>query len=94
MEKEIVFKDEVRIIPDEAKDLISKLLNKDPRKRPQIKDLMQDKLITKYLYSNEEHKAKRRLTEESFIKWQEEVGIAASSRDKIQVHSDEAAKNS
>lgn len=52
MEKEIVFKDEVRVIPDEAKDLISKLLNKDPRKRPQIKDLMQDKLITKYLYSN------------------------------------------
>lgn len=48
------------------------------------KDLFEDVFVKKYLYGSEEDKVfGRRYTEESFIKWQQEVGVS---------HSNEATK--
>lgn len=44
--------DDVRIVPQEAKVLITRLLSKDPRDRPLARELFEDRFITKYLYGN------------------------------------------
>lgn len=63
------------MIPEEAKNLIKRLLDKDPRNRPSVRSLFEDKFITMYLYTPENNikGRKKRFTEDTFTKWKEEV---------------------
>ncbi len=74
----------MRIIPLEAKDLIVRLLDKDPRKRPSARSLFEAEFITKYLYDIDKKPKtdKIRFTEDNFTKWKEEVGMSVNNESK------------
>lgn len=61
-EGNLIFDDEVRLVDNEAKILIEKLLDRDPLKRPKARELFEDEFIVKYYKSSSQSRRQRRLT--------------------------------
>lgn len=85
----------MRTIPSEAKDLIARLLDKDPRKRPSARSLFETEFITKYLYDIDKQPKtdKIRFTEDNFTRWKEEVGMSVNNESKTKKNLEDLPEN-